>query len=216
VPLDDFYACITRATARGYTLTIGGDVSEPGLYGFENAAIVPTFDIPSEYIDQDAREFRFDNRTTGDDHGIHLLAATKDDPHLLGHFSDNELPFKPDALDKYLTLPDGDPGRKAAQAWLAARPGGAGAAVTDADREAFYTFVVDRYFRITTQAIRQVDPNHLCLGPRLYGGDLGRPHRVGGGQLEQSHQGRQRDGDGEQEQWKRETFFDASTRGRVS
>jgi bleomycin hydrolase len=81
VPLDDFYACITRATARGYTLTIGGDVSEPGLYGFENAAIVPTFDIPSEYIDQDAREFRFDNRTTGDDHGIHLLAATKAGGH---------------------------------------------------------------------------------------------------------------------------------------
>lgn len=81
VPLDDFYACITRATSRGHTLAIGGDVSEPGLYGFEDAAIVPTFDIPSEYIDQDAREFRFDNHTTGDDHGIHLLAATKAGGH---------------------------------------------------------------------------------------------------------------------------------------
>jgi bleomycin hydrolase len=81
VPLDDFYACILRATSRGYTVAIGGDVSEPGLYGFENAAIVPTFDIPGEYIDQDAREFRFDNQTTGDDHGIHLLATTKAGGH---------------------------------------------------------------------------------------------------------------------------------------
>ena len=62
-----------RATARGYTVAIGGDVSEPGLNGFEDAAIVPTFDIPPEYIDQDAREFRFDNSTTEDDHGVHLV-----------------------------------------------------------------------------------------------------------------------------------------------
>jgi bleomycin hydrolase len=77
VPLDEFYECLTRATAHGYTVALAGDVSEPGLYGFENAAIVPTFDIPQEYIDQDAREFRFDNQTTQDDHGVHLLAMTK-------------------------------------------------------------------------------------------------------------------------------------------
>lgn len=77
VPLKEFYEILTRATARGYTVAIGGDVSEPGLYGFEDAAIVPTFDIPQEYIDQDAREFRFDNHTTEDDHGVHLLASMK-------------------------------------------------------------------------------------------------------------------------------------------
>jgi bleomycin hydrolase len=77
VPLDEFYACLTRAASRGYTAAIAGDVSEPGLYGFEGAAIIPTFDIPPEYIDQDSREFRFDNKTTQDDHGIHLLAMMK-------------------------------------------------------------------------------------------------------------------------------------------
>jgi len=77
VPLDEFYEIITRATARGYTVAIGGDVSEPGLYGFEDAAIVPTFDIPQDYIDQDSREFRIYNRTTQDDHGVHLLATAK-------------------------------------------------------------------------------------------------------------------------------------------
>jgi bleomycin hydrolase len=74
VPLDEFYEIITRAAAGGYTVAIGGDVSEPGRYGFEDAAIVPTFDIPRDYIDQDSREFRFYNKTSQDDHGVHLLA----------------------------------------------------------------------------------------------------------------------------------------------
>ncbi len=77
VPLDEFYECLTRAAAGGYTVAIGGDISEPGLYGFEDAAVIPTFDIPQEYIDQDSREFRFYNLTTQDDHGVHLLAMTK-------------------------------------------------------------------------------------------------------------------------------------------
>ena len=77
VPLDEFYEIITRATDRGYTVAIGGDVSEPGRYGFEDAAIVPTFDIPQGYIDQDSREFRFYNKTSQDDHGVHLLSMKK-------------------------------------------------------------------------------------------------------------------------------------------
>jgi bleomycin hydrolase len=74
VPLELFYAGIKKATEMGHTVCIGGDVSEPGYNGFEDAAIVPTFDIPPLYIDQDSREFRFYNRTTEDDHGVHLLA----------------------------------------------------------------------------------------------------------------------------------------------
>ncbi len=77
VPLNEFYEILTRAAADGYTVVIGGDVSEPGRYGFEDAAIVPTFDIPQEYIDQDSREFRFYNKTSTDDHGVHLLAMTE-------------------------------------------------------------------------------------------------------------------------------------------
>ncbi|MBN1164102.1 MAG: peptidase C1, partial [Candidatus Krumholzibacteriota bacterium] len=77
VPLDDFYKYIKKAAQMGYTVCIGGDVSEPGYYGFEDAAIVPTFDIPGDYIDQDSRELRLFNRATEDDHGIHLLAYKK-------------------------------------------------------------------------------------------------------------------------------------------
>jgi bleomycin hydrolase len=73
VPLDDWYAGIRRAVQNGFTVDISGDTSEPGINGFENAAVVPTFDIPPEYIDQSAREFRFHNHTSTDDHLIHIV-----------------------------------------------------------------------------------------------------------------------------------------------
>jgi bleomycin hydrolase len=81
LPLDRFYACIGAAVDGGYTVCIGGDVSEPGYNGFEDVAVVPTFDIPQDYIDQDSREFRFYNGTTEDDHGLHLLSRLQLDGH---------------------------------------------------------------------------------------------------------------------------------------
>ena len=59
VPLDDWYEVIHSTASAGQSLVIGGDVSEPGLWGLEDIAVVPTFDIPGDYIDQDSREFRF-------------------------------------------------------------------------------------------------------------------------------------------------------------
>jgi hypothetical protein len=97
------------------------------------------------------------------------LAETKEDPFLLGHFSDNELPDPPDLLDRALRLDSDDPGRKAAEIWLAARKPGAPGSPGDDDREAFRGYVYDRYFRVTAAAIRKYDPNHLCLGPRMHG-----------------------------------------------
>ncbi len=79
VPLDEWYASVVNAIDKGYTLVIGGDVSEPGWNGFEDACVIPDFDIPQAYINQDSREFRIYNRTTGDDHGIHIVGHTKRD-----------------------------------------------------------------------------------------------------------------------------------------
>lgn len=73
VPLDDFMKIIKNAIKSGYTLAIGGDVSEPGYDSWTKCAVVPTFDLPSEYIDENSRQFRFTNQTTTDDHGIHLV-----------------------------------------------------------------------------------------------------------------------------------------------
>jgi len=76
VPLDDFMTIIKKAIRAGYTLALGGDTSEPGYEGHTGVAIVPSFDIPSPYIDENARQFRFKNQTTTDDHGIHLVGYT--------------------------------------------------------------------------------------------------------------------------------------------
>lgn len=79
VPLDEFMKLIKAGVRNGYTIVIGGDVSEAGLDSYNKAAIVPTFDIPKEYIDEDARQFRFSNETTTDDHGIHIVGYTEKD-----------------------------------------------------------------------------------------------------------------------------------------
>jgi len=109
------------------------------------------------------------------------LTATKDDPWLIGHFSDNELPVVSDMLDRSLQLdvsnPDLRHGHEAAKQWLDRRKGGKAqtTSITDADRQAFLAYALDRYYRITTNAIRKYDSNHLCLGPRLHGRALSLP-----------------------------------------
>ena len=79
IPLDDWYAGLSDAIEGGYTMVLAGDVSEPGWNGFENVTVVPDFDIPESYINQNSREFRFYNRTTTDDHLIHLVGHTSVD-----------------------------------------------------------------------------------------------------------------------------------------
>jgi len=76
VPLDLFYSSLVAAVGAGYTVAIGGDVSEPGKNYRQDVAFVPTFDIPGDYIDQYAREYRIENGSTGDDHGIHLVGMS--------------------------------------------------------------------------------------------------------------------------------------------
>jgi len=73
LPLDEWYGLILKAIKMGYSLSIGGDVSEPGKLGFQDVCFIPSFDIPASFINQDAREYRIANKTTTDDHGIHLV-----------------------------------------------------------------------------------------------------------------------------------------------
>ena len=81
VPLDEFHTAILTALKKGYTVGIGGDVSEPGISGENDIAIIPTFDIPQKLIDQDSREYRFTNRTSTDDHAIHIVGYKEMDDH---------------------------------------------------------------------------------------------------------------------------------------
>lgn len=73
IPLDDFMNVLKTAIKKGYSVSIGGDVSETGFSRETNCAMVPDYDIPSGYINEDARQFRFSNETTTDDHGMHLI-----------------------------------------------------------------------------------------------------------------------------------------------
>ena len=77
VPLKEFYQGIVTAVKNGFTVGLGGDTSEIGKYPEEDVAFIPSFDIPSKYINQSAREFRYKNKTSTDDHAIHLLGYKK-------------------------------------------------------------------------------------------------------------------------------------------
>ncbi len=79
VPLDVYMELWNYAIQNGYTMAIGGDVSEAGFSRKTNCAIIPDFDIPYDYINENARQFRFSNRTTTDDHGMHCVGWYKAD-----------------------------------------------------------------------------------------------------------------------------------------
>ena len=138
----------------------GGTYQQPGHTGYPNDCIF-VFDPEFEaFCDQHASQ----------------LSAGRDDPWLLGHFSDNELPLKRSALKNYLSLPADDPGHQAAFAWLQARHGTGATAqdITEMDERDFLAFVVDRYHRIVSGAIKKYDSHHLFLGSRFHGPDLDR------------------------------------------
>ena len=78
VPIDDFADVLEKALKSGYTCVVGGDNSEPGMDGQFDAAIVPSWDIPADAINQGAREHRIVNGQTTDDHGLHVVGRTKE------------------------------------------------------------------------------------------------------------------------------------------
>jgi len=127
-----------------------------GQRGYPNECM-PVFDPEfEEFCDRRARK----------------LAATKDDPWLLGHFSDNELPFRPDSLSNYLELPASDTGHQAAKKWLAAhrkanrkRAG----RISQSEQDAFLEHLARRYYTLVGNAIGKYDPNHMYIGSRIHG-----------------------------------------------
>ncbi|MFQ5808393.1 MAG: hypothetical protein ACE5JM_02140, partial [Armatimonadota bacterium] len=136
----------------------GGTYQKPGHTGYPGDCIFvfdPEFE---EFCEKHARE---------------RLAATRDDPYLFGHFSDNEMPLRHDSLDRYLKLDESDPGHRAARKWIEEHNVKRGEnGYSSEDRAAFLEHLVSTYFRIVNAAIKKADPNHLYLGSRLHGGDL--------------------------------------------
>ncbi len=144
-----------------YGGTRGGTFSQPGHTGYPKDCIFVFDPAFQDFCNERAR----------------TLAEYKNDPWLIGYFSDNELPFSTTLLSNYLALPEKDPGHEAALVWLRARHGSRSGAqdIVAQDQADFLEFVVDRYFRITSKAIKKYDPNHLILGSRFYGSNLSQP-----------------------------------------
>jgi len=139
----------------------GGTYQKPGHLGYPNDCIFVFDPAFARFCDEYAQQ----------------LTTTKDDPWLLGYFSDNEMPLPRSALRKYLSLPENDPGHEAARNWLRARHGARATVndITPRDEGDFLAVVVDRYFSLVARAIKKHDPNHLYLGARFHGADLREP-----------------------------------------
>jgi hypothetical protein len=135
--------------ARGRTVLGSGHVDYP-----ENC--IPVFDPKWESF--------------CDSHAQQKVAEFKDDPYLVGHFFDNELPLKPGMIERFLQLPKDDAGYQAAYNFLISREG-KGAELKDlneSDWDDFDDLVIEKYMGTVARAIKKVDPNHMLLGPRLY------------------------------------------------
>lgn len=77
VPLTDFIGLIKTSLRNGYSISIGGDVSESGIDSRLGLMAVPSYDLPSSYINDDARLLRFLNGATTDDHAMHLIGMAE-------------------------------------------------------------------------------------------------------------------------------------------
>jgi len=98
------------------------------------------------------------------------IAKYADDKYLLGYFTDNELPWKNDALDRHLNyLGKEEAGYIAAKKWLDERKGKDASMedVNDQDRLAFTGFYFETYLKKVSVMVRKFDPNHLFLGCRF-------------------------------------------------
>lgn len=117
---------------------------------------------------------------------LERCGPNKDDPWLLGYFIDNELAWsgRPGSMTSYgmlqkvRSMPEGHSARKALDAFIARNVKGGWRAYDELCRaekdrvnRAFLKLVAERYFAITTRAIRRHDPNHMVLGCRFAGLD---------------------------------------------
>lgn len=78
VPLDAYMAAFKQAIRKGYSIVVAADMSEPGYsIGAPGLAVVPSWDIPSSAIDANARQLRFEEGVTTDDHALHVVGWTE-------------------------------------------------------------------------------------------------------------------------------------------
>jgi hypothetical protein len=143
----------------GYAEELGQAYQQSGHKGFVND-VLPVFDPAFE-------EF-------ADKLAASTFTKLKNDPYLIGYFSDNELPVSINLFDKYLAIDENDEtgrfSRAVAWEWLRRRYGidAVPARVNGRDRDDFRDFIYDYYAQIVTAAVKRYTPNHLYFGPRIH------------------------------------------------
>jgi hypothetical protein len=99
-----------------------------------------------------------------------LISKYREDPWLIGYFSDNELPLRFESLDNFLGLPRDGASYQAAVKWCEKNNVDYKAGkFDDKERTAFSAYVAERYFKIAERIIREFDADHLYLGSRFHG-----------------------------------------------
>lgn len=86
LPIDELVNTIDRALAKGYTVAWDGDVSERGFSKSEGLAVLPEEGRqdflkspgPEVQVNQELRQTTFEQRTTTDDHLMHLTGVARD------------------------------------------------------------------------------------------------------------------------------------------
>jgi len=81
LPLKQFYETLKRSIQKGYGVAIDADVGEAGRVPAADICFIPPFDIDNSGITPWAREFRFKNGSTTDDHLVHIVGYTHHGGH---------------------------------------------------------------------------------------------------------------------------------------
>lgn len=145
-----------------------------------------TLSFMKDYVRQkDGGKINVDSRTMPvfdaewpkfcEEYAMRHAAPLSEDRWLLGHFSDNELPFRPDALNHYLALPATDAGHLAAVKWMKDNRVRQGKVNDPKVQAKFLEVVAKLYFETVANALKKADPNHLYIGSRLHGRCISEP-----------------------------------------
>jgi hypothetical protein len=104
-----------------------------------------------------------------DEHAAKQTARFRNDPNLLGHFSDNELAFMTSSIEAiWATAKPDDAAHKAIADFLKEKNAADIKSLSKADAEAFIGKTTAFYYKTVAEALKKHDPKHLYLGSRLH------------------------------------------------
>ena len=96
------------------------------------------------------------------------LADFKNDPNLLGHFSDNELAFQDNLIKKFSNINDKkNPAYLFLKRWLIENSIDS-INYTKVQSEQFSAIVANEYYKIVASNLKKFDPNHMYIGSRIH------------------------------------------------